>query len=397
MPALVRRKDPCHLFLPVLLALAAWLPAAPALGEEAPRSLNDILEPIRKAHALPALGGAIVTTDGLWAIGAVGTRRAGGDDAVTVDDLWHLGSCTKAMTATLVARLVERGKLRWTTTLGEAFPGLKDTMDPGWPGVTLEQLLANRGGAPAGLDRDGLWGQLWAHKGTPTEARRLLLEGVVKHPPEYEPGSKFLYSNANFAIAGHVAETLAGASWEDLMRREIFTPLGITTAGFGAPGRAGEKADQPRGHAGGKPVEPGPGADNPVAIGPAGIVHMSLADWGRFVAAHLRGARGDAVTGADGKPFLTADSWKKLHTPPGDGYAMGWAVSTRPLWAKGDGKGDTGRVLNHNGSNTMWFCVAWIAPEKGFAVLVTTNVGGDDAGKATDEAAAALIREWQRR
>jgi len=124
---------------------------------------------------------------------------------------------------------------------------------------------------------------------------------------------------------------------------------------------------------------------------------MSLADWGRFVAAHLRGARGDAVTGADGKPFLTADSWKKLHTPPGDGYAMGWAVSTRPLWAKGDGKGDTGRVLNHNGSNTMWFCVAWIAPEKGFAVLVTTNVGGDDAGKATDEAAAALIREWQRR
>ena len=54
-------------------------------------------------------------------------------------------------------------------------------------------------------------------------------------------------------------------------------------------------------------------------------------------------------------------------------------------------------MLTHNGSNTMWFCVTWLAPEKGFAVLVTTNVGGDEAGKATDEAAAALIGEWTKR
>lgn len=383
------KTRPLHLLALLLSAVSL------AAEEPAPRALDDVLSPIREKHGLPGLAAAVVTPDGLRAIGAVGKRRAGGEDAIETSDLWHLGSCTKAMTATLVARLVERGTLKWEMTLGEALPKLKDAMDPAWAGVTLAQLLSNRGGAPAGLERDGLWGKLWAHKGTAIEARRLLVAGVVKHPPEYEPGTKFLYSNANFAMAGHVAEALGGASWEELMLKEVFAPLGIEGAGFGAPGRAGEKADQPRGHGGnGKAVEPGPGSDNPVAIGPAGIVHMSLADWGKFVTAHLRGARGERVDGADGKPFLGADSWKKLHTPPGDGYAMGWGVAVRPAWAKGAGREDTGRVLSHNGSNTMWYCVVWIAPEKGFAVLVATNAAGDAGAKGTDDAAAAVIREW---
>lgn len=379
-------------------ALIALLLACFVRAEEpAPLPLKDLLEPIREKHQLPAMAACVVTADGVQAIGATGTRRAGKDEPATVDDLWHLGSCTKAMTATLVARLAEQGKLKWTTTLGESFPKMKDGMDAGWAPVTLEQLLANRGGAPAGLERDGLWVKCWAHQGTAREARRLLLEGVVKRAPEYEPGTKYLYSNANFALAGHVAETVADLGWEELIQREVFKPLGIANAGFGAPGRKGDKADQPRGHGpAGNPIEPGRGADNPVAIGPAGIVHMSLRDWSRFVAAHLAGARGDAAKDADGKAFLKPESWKKLHTPPADGYAMGWSVSTRP-WAKGDKPGDTGRVLTHNGSNTMWFCVTWLAPERGFAVLVVCNAGGDAGGKGTDEAAGAVIREWQKK
>ncbi len=379
-----------------LLAAAASLLALRAFAGD-PRSLDDLLEPIRAKHKLPALAAVVVTADGVVAAGAVGTRRAGKPEPVTREDLWHLGSCTKSMTSTLVARLVEQGKLKWTTTLGEVFPKAK-AMDDAWRAVTLEQLLSNRGGAPAALDRDGLWGKLWGCKGTPTEARRMLLEGVVAHAPEYEPGTKFLYSNANFAIAGHVAETVTGLSWEELMKKEVFAPLGITAFGFGAPGKAGGKADQPRGHsAKGEPVEPGPGADNPVAIGPAGIVHMSLPDWGKYVMAHVRGNHGDEVKDTDGKLFLKPDSWKKLHTPPADTYAMGWGTGVRPAWAKGEGEGDTGHVLTHNGSNTMWFCVTWLAPEKGFAVLVATNAGGDAASKATDDAAAAAIGDWNRK
>jgi len=84
------------------------------------------------------------------------------------------------------------------------------------------------------------------------------------------------------------------------------------------------------------------------------------------------------------------------HTPPADGYAMGLSAFTRP-WAKGDKPDDTGRVLTHNGSNTMWFCFTWLAPERGFAVLVTRNFGADGAGKATGEAGSAVIQDWQKK
>src|SRR5690606_3654788 len=114
----------------------------------------------------PALAGAIVDLEGNTTLGATGTRRAGHEEPVTTGDLWHLGSCTKAMTATLIARLVERGDLEWTTTLADAFPDFALSMHPDWREVTIEQLLANRGGAPANLDADGLWGRLWRHKGS---------------------------------------------------------------------------------------------------------------------------------------------------------------------------------------------------------------------------------------
>src|SRR6185295_300556 len=138
----------------------------------------------------------------------------------------------------------------------------------------------------------------------------------------------------------------------------------------------------------GKPVEPGPGADNPVAIGPAGIVHCTIGDWAKFISLHLLGARGE-----QGPIKFKPDTFTKLHTPgPGEGtaYAMGWGVAKRQ-WAKS--QGGTGTALSHSGSNTMWFCTVWIAPEKDFAVLVACNQGGDKAAKACDDAVMALIHD----
>src|SRR5690349_6667914 len=71
------------------------------------RDVNGLLSPILEKYKLPCLGGAIVTTDRLVAVGAVGHRLAGAEAEVTTADLFHLGSCTKAMTATLIATLVE--------------------------------------------------------------------------------------------------------------------------------------------------------------------------------------------------------------------------------------------------------------------------------------------------
>src|SRR6478735_3533152 len=71
--------------------------------------LAPLIEPIRAAHGVPGMGAAILDANGLVAAGAAGTRKAGGQQAVTVNDLWHLGSDTKAMTATLVGMFVDEG------------------------------------------------------------------------------------------------------------------------------------------------------------------------------------------------------------------------------------------------------------------------------------------------
>jgi CubicO group peptidase (beta-lactamase class C family) len=347
-----------------------------------PEDLNSILEPVRKKFDLPALAGAIVTSKGLIAVGAVGVRKYGSDTAVTVNDQFHLGSDTKAMTATLLATLVEEGKLSWTTTIDQVFPDLAPKMNPAYRKVTLETLLAHRAGFsddswPKGKD----FGDVHSLPGTPREQRAEYVAMVLSEPPASEPGSQFLYSNRSYAVAGAIVEKVANDSWENLMQKRIFGPLGMDTCGFGAMGTPG-KIDQPLQHklilTWHRPIEPGPRSDNPPAIGPAGTVHCSVPDWGKFVTAHLRGERGESG-------ILKPETFKHLHTQPfGGEYGFGWMAADRP-WANG-------RALNHAGSNTQNFAIVWMAPQRDFAVLVVTNQG--DTFDACDAGAWALIQHF---
>lgn len=341
-----------------------------------PKDISALLTPIIQKHDVPGMAAAVVRNGRIVALGVAGVRTRGKPDKIAINDQFHLASDTKAMTAMLCGILVDEGKLKWDQTLGQTFPELKKSMNAQYQAVTLEQLLTQRGGAPGELEKDQLWVKLWQYRGTPTGARRLLLEGVTSKPPEATPGTKYIYSNAGYSIAGYMAEKVTGKSWEDLMREKIFRPLGMTTAGFGAPGTRA-KNDQPRGHkADGSPVEPGPEADNPVAIGPAAAVHCSIGDWAKFAAANLPSAKNKLV-----KP----ETLEKLHTPaPGDPpYAMGWIVADNQPWAGGP-------ALTHAGSNTMWFAVVWLAPAKDFAVLVACNQAN---AEACNDAAIALIAD----
>lgn len=360
-------------------ALQQSAPAPATAKANVPKDIGALLEPIRAQFDVPALAGAIISKGELEAVGVCGVRERGSKVAVTVDDRFHLGSCTKAMTATLCAILVEKKQLAWDSSVGDAFSADVENLLPAWKQVQLQNLLTHRSGAPANLDANGLWGNLWASKESPRLQRFALVKGVLTHEPEAEPGAQYIYSNAGFAIAGAMAERAAKCDFEELMRRELFEPLHMSSAGFGPPGE-GTTLDQPRGHnANGTPVPWGPRADNPCAITPAGRVNCTISDWAKFIALHL--------DGENGRPrLLSAESFVKLHTPaegPGEHYAMGWMVTERP-WADGT-------VFTHSGSNTMWFCVAWLAPKKDFAVLACCNQGGDAAQKACDGVASALI------
>jgi CubicO group peptidase (beta-lactamase class C family) len=345
--------------------------------------ISETLETIRVKHKFPALAAAVVVDGKIVTTNAVGFRKHGGTEAVTVNDKFHIGSVTKSMTATVAAMLVEQGKISWTTTIGESFPDDGEELHPDYRRVTLEQLLAHRGGAPGSAPKV-LWIKAWNASGPPAEQRLEFVRGILARKPEARPGTRKIYSNQGYAIAGVMLEKAAGKPWEALMRSMLFEPLGMDTAGFGAPATPGE-VDQPWGHTKGlftgiEPVPPGPRADNPSAIGPAGTVHCSLPDLAAYAAFHMAGERGE------GK-LLKAETFKKLHAPVGeDDYALGWVVLERE-WAGG-------RALMHNGSNTMFYIVVWMAPERNCAVIVATNAGVDAAFAGCDEAARKLIQQF---
>lgn len=330
--------------------------AATATSDAAPaRTLEDELEAIRSENELPALAAAAWRGGALVEMAAVGLRKA--DDPgskVTTADRWHLGSNTKAMTATLIGIYVDRGTLKWTDTVATLFEGWK--IDPGYAQITLDQLIRHAGGAP-GQPPDDLWAQLWADGANP-DARAKFVKALLARPPAQKPGT-FVYSNAGYMIAGAALEKATGKRWEDLIRDELFAKLGMTTCGFGAPGQP-NTVDQPWGHdASGKPMAPGPQADNPPGFGPAGTVHCSLEDYGKFLAFH-----------ASGQPALVEPATlAHLHTAPHGGYAGGWIVLSSPK----------GSALAHSGSNTLWYLTAMVTlvdkPEDRLALVMVTNSG----------------------
>ena len=346
--------------------------------------VSQMLETIRRKHNLPALAIAVIVNGKIVATNAVGFRINGDPDKVMVDDKFHLGSITKPMTATVAAMLVEQGKISWETTIGEAFPEMIGEIHPDYLDVTLEQLLSHRSGAPENAPPD-LWRKAWNQNGTAPEQRMAFVKGVLALKPEAEPGTKYIFSNQGYAIAGVMLEKKTGKTWEDLMRLMLFEPLGMTTAGFGAPASP-DKADQPWGHtktllSGIEAVPPGLRADNPLAISPANAVHCSMGDLAKFVAFHMAGERGESK-------LLEAESFKKLHATVvgNDDYALGWMVRKRS-WAKG-------RTLMHYGSNTMFYGIVWMAPDRNCAVMVASNIGMDEAFEGCDEAAVKLIHQY---
>jgi D-alanyl-D-alanine carboxypeptidase len=384
------RKSKSHLWLWVLMAFCAVAVLGAVVGLVAGQldrgafaegicpvagdaSITNILARVQQQHRVPAIAAAVVTSEGLARAAVAGVRKNGTSIPVTLEDKWHLGSDGKAMTAVLVARLVEEGRLKWDTTVSEVFPEMAGGFQSEAARITVMQLLTHRSGLRANpnlrnyLGNDG------------TKERLRLVENELSKRPPHPPGTSYEYSNIGYAIAGAMTEKITGSSWEEAMQERVFKPLGMTSVGFGGTGTAG-KIDQPWGHtAPGKPVGGnGPGMDNPPVLGPAGRIHCTVQDWARFLADQLRGARGQPA-------LLKPETYRILHTPPAGGnYALGWGVQERE-WGGGT-------VLQHAGDNTMNFANVWVAPRRDFAVLACLNRSGDKAFLASDDAISSLIK-----
>ena len=341
------------------LVLLVGTGAACAQSSDLSPELSDIAANTLEQSGAPAVAIARLAR-GYHEFSVAGVRANGSDIAVGEDDLWHMGSNTKAMTAVLVARLVEQGVVSWDDTvtglLGEHIEGIHSS----YADVSFLHLLSHRSGLRANVNNVDMirFGMRGASDEPIKEQRRDYARRVLTDAPQGAAATGFLYSNAGYVVAGAMLEAATGESWEDLMRREVFVPLGLGSAGFGAPGEAGAM-DQPRGHRGGmfgglNAVEPGPMADNPPVLGPAGTVHISLQDLSDYLDVVMAGVRGEETD------FLSAESWQRLVTPPfGGDYALGWG-------ARND-------QLMHAGSNTMWFVQIVIEPGADAGAVVAFN------------------------
>ncbi len=344
-------------------------------GKDGPsgNGLASLVTDLRTEKKLVGLAAMVMVDGQVVASAADGERKIDSGVPIEVGDRWHVGSITKSITATMIARLVEAGQLKWTDTVGERFSDA--TIHPEWKQVTLRQLLTHTSGAPANFS---LWLTLKKPALGPecTRERRKAVLDVLAQKPSGIPGEKFTYSNVGYTIAGAMAESETGVSWEDLMKREVFEPHKLTDVGFGPPKSPSKTLDQPRGHQVllGSKVSVDDSADNTPIIGPAGTVHMTLANLCTYATEHLHGELGS------GK-LLTAETYKRLHTPELNGYACGWMV-----------KQPTDEIPYesywHNGSNTMWYALVVFIPGTNMVVAVTSNDGDI---KQAESAAWALV------
>jgi len=329
----------------------------------------------------PAIA-ALIQKDGqVAAEAATGHRALGHDELVTLDDRWHIGSDTKAFTATLIGTLVDQRLMSFDDTLEVSLPALATTMHPAYRHITVRQVLSHTAGLPPLKSPETEFPTAVAVAKTArgVAAQRAALARYYLSRPPASAAGKFEYSNLGYIIAGAIVEAHTGKTWESSLRERVFEPLGIKDAGFGPPGHSG-KYNQPRGHAEIantlQPLEPGdPNSDNPAWIGPAGTINISLRAWALFAQDQLNGALGH------GK-LLQQATYRELQTPIADGPALGWGVRLGPDSAP--------QILAHEGSNGYWFAGIAVYPEQDTFILMVTNFGNDVARRSIEDLGTGL-------
>lgn len=360
----------------VAFGMLGHLAAAPATTD--PALLSSSLEKIRAEYRLPALAGAIFTSDGLVEEEVTGVRKRGSDVTATTADQWSLGSCSKALTATLVGTYVAEGRLKWTTPIVSFFPELAAQIPAANRAITIGDVLSHSAGLRGDLD----WYAL-GRTGTLAQQRQAAARQSLL-APEFPPGT-FHYANADYVLIAALLERMTGQSWEKLMTDRVFRPLHLASAGFYRAASA-DRVDQPwPHHADGQPVPPTDfmstalvlGQDElPHLLAPAGLIRCSMEDWARFLSDQLRGAAGQPA-------FLPNSIYQAMQTArSGSPAGYGWGVSEQ-AWA--------GKILAHEGSDRLNDSICLLAPDKKFGVLLCTNQGGDSAHRACNDAVTLLV------
>jgi D-alanyl-D-alanine carboxypeptidase len=344
--------------------------------------LQRCLREYRDEYGIPGVVAVVVTSDSILGIAVDGVRKLGELDSIQIDDKFHIGSNTKAMTGFVAGVLVEKGLIGWEARILDIFPEFAESSKNVYKDKTLKDLLSHRARIKPFTSGEE-FAQLPEFDGSKTERRKAFTGWLLQQEPvDIDTVRGYVYSNAGYGIASTMLERVSGKPWEQLMAEELFGPLGIDGK-IGWPGF--EDADQPWGHYydsdSGRvfPHDPHDEYQLPEIASAAGDVSLSIRDYAQFLQINLIGLNGKDT-------ILTAATYQFLH-PCIDStgqYGIGWGLREHEGY----------KVSRHNGSAGTFYCTALIFREKDLALGVMMNGVTPDAEKAIAELRIAILKHY---
>jgi CubicO group peptidase (beta-lactamase class C family) len=354
----------------ILSTLACLL----ALQLCAAQSFFPQADSIRKSRGVPALGYAVFSEDKIIDMGVSGYRRYHTKDTARSTDRFSLGTNSFVFVAWVAGKLVETGKIKWTTTFASLYPEYSKKILPQYSNLDLKSLLSNTGGIQPYKQIDD-YVHIPLFTGDEQLQRKEFAAWVLQKPGLNDAReNKVVESVAGYTIAVSMLEKSSGLSWSKLIETYVNKPFGISVK-FGWPNTI--SPDQPWGHwskYGGLSAEPPDSWVKPYpSIISASGVNISLADFTRFLQNELKGLRGS-------KSNLSQSTLQLIHF--GNPYPMGW------------GNGATGdtKVAIHTGDSYLFNSYVELMPDKNIGILVVCN-DGDSLGKGAVIHLARLIAE----
>jgi CubicO group peptidase (beta-lactamase class C family) len=259
------------------------------------------------------------------------------------DTKFRLGSLTKQFTAALILLLQQDGKLKIGDPVNKYLPDAPKT----WDKITLADLLGHTSGIPNLTALKGF--HEWSMNAHTHDEELAFFSG---QPLDFEPGSKFAYSNSNYLVLGAVIEKITGMKYSDLLHERLLDPLGMTDSG-----RDSDELILPKRAQGYRPSKNGL------------IVARSESMTVPWSAGSIYSTTGDLLKwehGLFGGKVLSADSLKAMTTPGKGNYGLGVAVTQR----------DGLTIVDHGGGIEGFNTYLEYVPERKIAVIVLANVNG---------------------
>jgi len=342
--------------------------AAPTSNiEQKNKNIEASIIKAMKAFQVPGVAVAIVKDNKIVMSKGFGLTEYGTNHKVNGDTLFGIASNTKAMTAALLANLVDQGKLTWKTKVIDIIPEFQMPDAYVTREFTILDLLSHNSGLGLGA------GDLMIWPGT-TLTNQDIIKGL-KHLPEVSSfRSEFAYDNLMYVIAGEIIAKITGKSWQDNINGTIFKPLGMnkTKAAFSLISKQNKNVARAHVPLDGKLNVVG--GDFLEQFSSAGSVASSVNDMSLWLKAQLN----KGAYGKDEKLFSerqshnmwqmqtilpVSDSATKNNKTHFSGYALGWFVN--------DYHGV--KLIHHSGGILGMVSKVVLVPEEDLAMVILTN------------------------